>query len=155
MSIVYFYNFDKYNKRLIMSKIKISIKINITVLFENPFWICLYERIGDNKHETCKIIFITEPSDKEIHNYLLKNLDKLKFHTSIIEKPAEKPKRQRKKKETIISSEKKTSLKKSVKSSKPKTGKKTTIVKTKKSQKERPLVIKQEKKKKKKKKIKA
>lgn len=128
-----------------------SIKINITVLFENPFWICLYERTEDNKLETCKIIFITEPSDNEVYNYLLKNLDKLKFHRSIIEKP----KRQRKKKAVIISAENKTTLKKSVKSSKPKTERKTAIIKTKKSQKERPIVIKQEKKKTVKQKLKA
>ena len=32
-------------------------KCSLTVLFEAPFWIGLYERIDENKYEVCKITF--------------------------------------------------------------------------------------------------
>jgi len=37
------------------------IRSSLTVLFENPFWIGLYERIEGDKYEVCKITFGAEP----------------------------------------------------------------------------------------------
>ncbi len=54
-------------------------KSTLTVLFENPFWIGLYERIDDDQYEVCKITFGTEPKDYEVYDFLLKNRHKLKF----------------------------------------------------------------------------
>lgn len=54
-------------------------KSSLTILFENPFWIGLYERIDDNKYEVCKITFGAEPKDYEVYDFLLKNWHKLKF----------------------------------------------------------------------------
>lgn len=54
-------------------------KSSLTVLFENPFWVGLYERMDGNKYEVCKITFGTEPKDYEVHGFLLKNWHKLKF----------------------------------------------------------------------------
>ncbi len=34
---------------------------SLTILFENPFWIGLYERIDGDKYEVCKITFGAEP----------------------------------------------------------------------------------------------
>jgi len=58
-------------------------KCNLTILFEDPFWIGLYERIDENKYEVCKITFGAEPKDYEVYEFLLKNWDKLKFSPSI------------------------------------------------------------------------
>lgn len=54
-------------------------KSSLTILFENPFWIGLYERIDDDKYEVCKITFGAEPKDYEVHEFLLKNWQILKF----------------------------------------------------------------------------
>lgn len=54
-------------------------KSSLTILFEDPFWIGLYERIDDGKYEVCKITFGAEPKDYEIYDFLLKNWHKLKF----------------------------------------------------------------------------
>lgn len=54
-------------------------KSSLTVLFEAPFWIGLYERIDENKYEVCKITFGAEPKDYEVYDFLLRNWDKLKF----------------------------------------------------------------------------
>ena len=54
-----------------------------TVLFENPFWIGLYERIEGERYEVCKITFGTEPKDYEVYDYWLANCDKLQFSQPI------------------------------------------------------------------------
>lgn len=58
-------------------------KSSLTILFENPFWIGLYERIDGDKYEVCKITFGAEPKDYEIYDFLLKNWYKLKFSPSV------------------------------------------------------------------------
>ena len=58
-------------------------KSSLTILFENPFWIGLYERIDGDKYEVCKITFGAEPKDYEIYDFLLKNWHKLKFSPSV------------------------------------------------------------------------
>ena len=56
---------------------------NLTVLFEDPFWIGLYEREDNGRYEVCKITFGAEPKDYEVYDFLLKNWDKLRFSPSI------------------------------------------------------------------------
>lgn len=51
----------------------------LTVFYEAPFWVGVYERISDKKLEVCKITFGTEPKDYEVYDYLLKNWNKLQF----------------------------------------------------------------------------
>lgn len=53
--------------------------LTLTILFENPFWIGLFERVDDDKYEVCKITFGAEPKDYEVYDFLLKNWHKLKF----------------------------------------------------------------------------
>lgn len=55
----------------------------LTVLFEDPFWIGLYEREYNGRYEVCKITFVAEPKDYEVYDFLLKNWDKLRFSPSI------------------------------------------------------------------------
>jgi len=55
----------------------------LTVLFEDPFWIGLYEREDNGRYEVCKITFGAEPKDYEVYDFLLKNWDKLRFSPSI------------------------------------------------------------------------
>ena len=58
-------------------------KSSLTILFENPFWIGLYERIDGDKYEVCKITFGAEPKDYEVYDFLLKNWHRLKFSPPI------------------------------------------------------------------------
>lgn len=63
----------------------------ITVMFDEPFWVGIYERQVGNRYEACKIIFGAEPKDYEVYEYLLKNYDSLKFSPAIETKvPIEK-----------------------------------------------------------------
>lgn len=74
-----------------------AMKSSLTILFENPFWIGLFERIDGDKYEVCKITFGAEPKDYEVYDFLLKNWHKLKFSppvkTEKIEKRKINPKR--------------------------------------------------------------
>lgn len=57
--------------------------LTLTILFENPFWIGLFERVDDDKYEVCKITFGAKPKDYEVYDFLLKNWHKLKFSPPI------------------------------------------------------------------------
>lgn len=61
-----------------------------TVLFEEPFWIGLYECQYDGKYMVCKIIFGAEPKDEEILHFMDKNFKDLKFSPAIEVKKASK-----------------------------------------------------------------
>ena len=55
----------------------------LTVLFDAPFWIGLYEREYNGCYEVCKITFGAEPKDYEVYEFLLKNWDSLRFSPPI------------------------------------------------------------------------
>lgn len=57
--------------------------INLTVFFEEPFWIGVFEIISESKLSVCKITFGTEPKDYEVHNFILKNYYQLRFSQAV------------------------------------------------------------------------
>ena len=60
-------------------------KVNgkLTVFFEEPFWVGIFERIEDGKLSVAKVTFGAEPKDYEVYEFLLKNWHKLKFSPPI------------------------------------------------------------------------
>lgn len=56
-----------------------SVKCSLTIMFESPFWIGLYERFDECKYEVCKITFGAEPKDYEVYAFLLHNWKYLQF----------------------------------------------------------------------------
>lgn len=68
----------------------------LTVYFENPFWVGVFERIENGKLSVCKVTFGSEPNDYEVWEYVLKNYDQLKFSSAVdvvVKKEATNPKR--------------------------------------------------------------
>ncbi len=55
----------------------------LTVYFEDPFWVGLFERGGGGTWEACKVIFGPEPKDYEVHAFLLENHCRLQFSPAI------------------------------------------------------------------------
>ncbi len=51
----------------------------LTVFFEEPFWVGLYEREAEGEYEVCKISFGAEPRDTEVYQFLLAQWQKLRF----------------------------------------------------------------------------
>ena len=56
---------------------KISGKL--TVFFENPFWVGIFENIENNNLSVCKVTFGSEPKEYEIYDFILERFDTLKF----------------------------------------------------------------------------
>ena len=56
-------------------------KVNgkLTVFFEEPFWVGIFERIEDGKLSVAKITFGAEPKDYEVQEYIQKCYFSLKF----------------------------------------------------------------------------
>ena len=68
----------------------------LTVYFDNPFWVGVFERIEDEKLSVCKVTFGAEPKDYEVFQFILKNYSQLKFSPSVdvkVRKEAKNPKR--------------------------------------------------------------
>lgn len=55
----------------------------LTVFFEEPFWVGVYEREFGGKYEACKITFGSEPKDYEVYGFMLENFGKLRFSPSL------------------------------------------------------------------------
>lgn len=58
---------------------EINIKSILTVTFQDPFWIAVYERTYFNSYEVCKITFGSEPKDYEVYDYMMNNWNNLCF----------------------------------------------------------------------------
>lgn len=66
--------------------------ISLTVLFEDPFWIGLFERDDDGRYAVCKVTFGQEPKDTQIYAFILKNWTRLRFSPALATR-AQAPKR--------------------------------------------------------------
>ena len=64
---------------------------SLTVLFEDPFWVGIYQRTGGGTCQVCRIVFGGEPKDYEVYEFLLKNWQKLQFSPPVpVERAAER-----------------------------------------------------------------
>lgn len=57
--------------------------IKLIVLFENLFWVGIFERLDDNGYSVARKIFGDEPSDAEVFHFLLNETDFLRFTTPL------------------------------------------------------------------------
>ena len=55
----------------------------LTVFFEEPFWVGVFERVSDGKLSVCKVTFGAEPKDFEIYDFVLKNYYRLRFSPAV------------------------------------------------------------------------
>lgn len=55
----------------------------LTVYFEEPFWVGVFERISDGKLSVCKVTFGGEPKDYEVWDFVLKHYHELKFSSTV------------------------------------------------------------------------
>lgn len=59
-------------------------QIKLTVLFNEPFWIGVFEIVENDEYKVCKITFGTEPKDEETHELILKKFYSLNFSNPIL-----------------------------------------------------------------------
>jgi len=78
-----------------MSRCKTN-KGSLTVFFEDPFWVGVFELIEDGKLSACKVTFGAEPKDYEILEFVLQHYYELVFSPAIeaeTRQAADNPKR--------------------------------------------------------------
>ena len=71
----------------------------LTVYFDNPFWVGVFERIEDGKLSACKVTFGAEPKDYEVWEFVLRHYQDLKFSSAVkaeLKQSADNPKRRQK-----------------------------------------------------------
>ncbi len=56
----------------------------LTVFFEAPFWVGVFERVSDGKLSVCKVTFGAEPKDYEVYEFVLKNYYQLRFSPAVV-----------------------------------------------------------------------
>ena len=63
----------------------------LTVTFEDPFWIGLYEREEDGQYQVCKILFGAEPKDAQVYAFLQRHWRDLTFSPPLPAETAVRP----------------------------------------------------------------
>lgn len=60
-------------------------KVNgrLTVYFDEPFWVGVFERIEDGKLSVAKVTFGAEPKDYEVYEFILKHYYSLQFSPAV------------------------------------------------------------------------
>lgn len=70
---------------------------NLTVYFDSPFWVGVFERMEDGRLSVCKVTFGAEPKEVQIAEYLQQNYFSLKFsrtiQSEVVQRMHQNPKR--------------------------------------------------------------
>ena len=69
---------------------------SLTVLYEGPFWVGVFERVSRGQLTVCKVTFGAEPKDYEVWEYVLKHYNELKFSPAVraeVKQTSDNPKR--------------------------------------------------------------
>jgi len=68
----------------------------LTVFFEEPFWVGVFEKTENGKLSVSKVIFGAEPRDNEVFEYFQKHYKELRFSpavATVVSKTVSNPKR--------------------------------------------------------------
>ncbi len=71
-------------------------KTSLTVFFEDPFWVGVFERADGGKLSVCKVTFGAEPKDYDVWEFVLRHYDELVFSPAVeteMRQIADNPKR--------------------------------------------------------------
>lgn len=55
----------------------------LTVFFEEPFWVGIFERVQNGNLSVCKVTFGAEPKAYEIKDFILNNYYQLRFSPAV------------------------------------------------------------------------
>ena len=58
-------------------------KARSVVFFEDPFWVCLFEREHNGFLEVCRVVFFKEPTDVQLLEFISENYCHLNFSKPI------------------------------------------------------------------------
>lgn len=57
--------------------------ITLTVLFDSPFWVGVFERVENGQLTVAKVTFGAEPRDYEVQDFVLRHFCDLKFSPAV------------------------------------------------------------------------
>ena len=130
---------------------KISGKL--TVFFENPFWVGIFENFENDNLSVCKVTFGSEPKEYEIYDFILKKFYNLRFSNAMesnFSKKIKNPKRRQREIKKELQSKKFLKKSEEILKLQYKENKKERKIKTKQekeAEKQRKFLLKQKKKK--------
>lgn len=55
----------------------------LTVFFDQPFWVGVYERTEKGETRVCRVVFGAEPKDHEVYEYFLRAFSSLRFSPAV------------------------------------------------------------------------
>ena len=64
---------------------------NLTVYFEEPFWVGVFERLSEGKMSVCKVTFGAEPKDYDLWDFVLRHYHELRFSPDIVVEAKQRP----------------------------------------------------------------
>ena len=73
-----------------------STESKLTVFFDDPFWVGVFEELDGNRLSVCRGVFGSEPPDAEIFAFILRHFNHLRFSPPVkteIKQKADNPKR--------------------------------------------------------------
>ena len=56
-----------------------DVTARLTVFFEDPFWVGVYERRAGPLLEAAKVTFVKEPTDGQVYEFFLSHFSRLRF----------------------------------------------------------------------------
>lgn len=74
--------------------------MKLTIYFDDPFWVGVFERIEDEALSVCKVTFGAEPKDCEVWEWILRHGHELRFSPAVKaaqRQAADNPKRRQRK----------------------------------------------------------
>ena len=79
----------------------------LTVLFQEPFWIGVFEGEYDNKYNVARVVFGAEPTEAQLYQFVLDNYYKIPFKETSSEEVCKEKKISYKRKQRIIKKQQK------------------------------------------------
>jgi len=53
--------------------------IKLTILFENPFWVGVFENDCENRYSTARFVFGAEPKDEDVYRLVMSSFQNIAF----------------------------------------------------------------------------
>ncbi|MHC5228157.1 YjdF family protein [Enterococcus sp. LJL99] len=59
------------------------VQVSLTIFFEAPFWVGLFEKIENEELTVAKVIFGSEPKDYQVYTFILEHYATLSFSPAV------------------------------------------------------------------------
>ena len=60
-----------------------SVESKLTIYFDEPFWVGVFEELDGDKLSACRMVFGAEPTDAQVWEFVLANYRRLQFSAPV------------------------------------------------------------------------